>query len=59
MTRQVAVAVASSFPVSADVSLASAVACLRPRWTTSAAAWTTPVSLVIGRTNFVSSESVV
>ena len=38
-----------------EVSRASAVAVLRPRWTTSASARTAPVSRVIGRRYFTSS----
>ena len=59
MIMQVLDACASSLPLAAATSFASAVAWRRPRCTTSASARTTPVSRVIGRTNFASRVSVV
>jgi hypothetical protein len=57
--RQVLVPVASSLPVSTEVSFASAVAVLWPLWITTDSARTAPVSRKIGRRYFTSSVWVV
>src|SRR5262249_39585838 len=54
-SRQVLVPVASSLPVSTEVSFASAVAVFRPLWITTDSARTAPVSRRIGRRYLISS----